>query len=351
MELHHQRLVDVQSEKRLRPAPVVSLVLPCYNEYEVLPETTSRLLKLVGDAIDRGDFAPGSAIYYVDDGSRDGTWDMIREFAHQHTLVSGIKLSRNRGHQNALLCGLMTAPGDVLISLDADLQDDLDAIPRMVQAYREGNEIVFGVRRARTKDTFFKRFTAESYYKLLGFLGVQIIYNHADYRLMSRRAIETLREYEETHLFLRALVLQLGFKSAVVEFERAERFAGESKYPLKKMLGLAWQGITSFTAYPLRMITGVGFIVSLGSLGLAAWALFIRIFTDQALPGWASVVIPTYFLGGVQLLSLGVIGEYLAKVYEASKRRPRFHVERLCGTTFRQEPAQASRVAQEWGVE
>jgi glycosyltransferase involved in cell wall biosynthesis len=332
--------MDVQSEKKLRPAPVVSLVLPCYNEYDVLPETTNRLLKLVGDAIDRGEFAPGSAIYYVDDGSRDGTWDMISEFSRQHALVCGIKLSRNRGHQNALLCGLMTAPGDVLISLDADLQDDLDAIPRMVQAYREGNEIVFGVRSARARDTFFKRFTAESYYKLLAFLGVQIVYNHADYRLMSRRAIETLREYEETHLFLRALVLQLGFTSTVVEFERAERFAGESKYPLKKMLALAWQGITSFTAYPLRMITGVGFLVSLASLGLAVWALFIRIFTDHALPGWASVVIPTYFLGGVQLLSLGVIGEYLAKIYEASKRRPRFHVETLCGATFRHTQTQ-----------
>ena len=243
--------MDVQSEKKLRPAPVVSLILPCYNEHDVLPETTSRLLKLVGDAVDRGEFAPGSAIYYVDDGSRDGTWDMISEFSRQHAPVCGIKLSRNRGHQNALLCGLMTAPGDVLISLDADLQDDLDAIPRMVQAYRDGNEIVFGVRSARARDTFFKRFTAESYYKLLAFLGVQIVYNHADYRLMSRRAIETLREYEETHLFLRALVLQLGFTSTVVEFERAERFAGESKYPLKKMLALAWQGITSFTAYPL----------------------------------------------------------------------------------------------------
>lgn len=339
MELHNQRHLDVQVQKNLRPAPVVSLVLPCYNEQEVLPETTSRLVRLVADAVEKGEFAPGSAIYYVDDGSRDRTWEMIDEYSRVHPEVCGIKLTRNRGHQNALLCGLMTAPGDVLISLDADLQDDLDAIPRMVQSYREHNEIVFGVRRARTKDTFFKRFTAESYYKLLAALGVQIIYNHADYRLMSRRAIETLREYDETHLFLRALVLQLGFKSGVVEFERAERFAGESKYPLKKMLALAWQGITSFTAYPLRMITGVGVVVSIGSLSLAVWALFVRIFTDHALPGWASVVIPTYFLGGIQLFSLGIIGEYLAKVYEASKRRPRFHVDQLCGLSFDQKHA------------
>jgi glycosyltransferase involved in cell wall biosynthesis len=331
MELLYQRALDIQAGEGMRPPPVVSLILPCYNEQEVLPETTTRLVKLLAQWKADGSMAPGSAIYYVDDGSRDRTWQMIGEYAREHAVVCGIKLSRNRGHQNALLCGLMTAPGEVLISLDADLQDDLDAIPRMVEAYREGSEVVFGVRSARTTDTFAKRFTAESYYKLLAFLGVQIVYNHADYRLLSRRAIETLREYDETHLFLRGLVMQLGYKSSVVEFERAERFAGESKYPLSKMLSLAWQGITSFTAYPLRLITGAGVVVSLGSLGLAVWALFIKVFTENALPGWASVVIPTYFLGGVQLLSLGVIGEYLAKVYEASKRRPRFHVDRVVG--------------------
>ena len=314
--------------------PVVSLVLPCYNEQEVLPETTSRLTKLLEQWQDDGLVAPGSAIYYVDDGSRDRTWQMITEYAAGSSRVCGLKLSRNRGHQNALLCGLMTVPGDVLISLDADLQDDLDAIPRMVKAYGEGNEIVFAVRSARTTDSFLKRFTAQGYYKLLAALGVEIVYNHADYRLMSRRAVETLREYDETHLFLRGLVLQLGYKTAVVEFERAARFAGDSKYPLRKMLALAWQGITSFTAYPLRLITGVGVVISVGSLSLATWALFVRMFTEQALPGWASVVIPMYFLGGVQLLSLGIIGEYLAKVYEASKQRPRFHVDRTCGANM-----------------
>lgn len=334
MELRYQRALDVQTDDGVRAAPVVSLILPCYNEQEVLPETTRRLVALLADWKAAGAVAPGSAIYYVDDGSRDRTWQMISEYTREHADVCGIKLSRNRGHQNALLCGLMTAPGEVLISLDADLQDDLEAIPRMVAAYRDGSEIVFGVRSARTTDTFAKRFTAETYYKLLAFLGVQIVYNHADYRLMSRRAIETLREYDETHLFLRGLVMQLGYKTSVVEFARAERFAGDSKYPLSKMLALAWQGITSFTAYPLRLITSVGAIVSVGSLGLATWALFIKIFTNNALPGWASVVIPTYFLGGVQLLSLGVIGEYLAKVYEASKRRPRFHVDRVVGRQF-----------------
>lgn len=331
MELRYQRALDIQTSEELRPAPIVSLVLPCFNEQEVLPETTRRLVTLLAQWKKEGSIAPGSTIYYVDDGSRDRTWAMISEYAREHADVCGIKLSRNRGHQNALLCGLMTAPGEVLISLDADLQDDLGAIPRMVAAYREGSEIVFGVRSARTTDTFFKRFSAESYYKVLAFLGVQVVYNHADYRLMSRRAIETLREYDETHLFLRGLVLQLGYKTSIVEFERAERFAGESKYPLKKMVSLAWQGITSFTAYPLRLITSAGVAVSIGSLALSVWALFVKLFGDTALPGWASVVIPTYFLGGVQLLSLGVIGEYLAKIYESSKKRPRFHVDSVVG--------------------
>jgi glycosyltransferase involved in cell wall biosynthesis len=341
MELLHKRALDFCEPGDLKKVPVVSLVLPCYNEQEVLPETTTRLMALLARLKANGEVAEESAVFYVDDGSRDKTWNMIRGYAEQSKEICGIKLSRNRGHQNALLCGLLTAPGEVLISLDADLQDDLEVIPAMVAAYRAGSEIVFAVRSKRVKDSFLKRFTAESYYKLLAMLGVQIVYNHADYRLLSRRAAETLREYDETHLFLRGLVLQLGFKTSVVEFERAERFAGESKYPLSKMLALAWQGITSFTAYPLRLITGAGVLISLGSLGMALWALVIRLFTEQALPGWASVVIPMYFLGGVQLLSLGVIGEYLAKVYEASKKRPRFHVETVCGAQFAKAPAQS----------
>lgn len=336
MELQHQRILDIQTPGSLRPPPIVSLVLPCYNEEEVLPETMARIGNLLARLKASGEIAAESAAYYVDDGSRDRTWQIVSDFAARGSDICGIKLSRNRGHQNALLCGLMTAPGDVLISLDADLQDDLEAIPKMIAAYRDGSEVVFGVRSKREKDTFIKRFTAQGYYKLLAFLGVHIVYNHADFRLMSRRALEVLREYDETHLFLRALVLQLGFKTAIVESERAERFAGESKYPMRKMLALAWQGITSFTAYPLRLITGAGMIVSAGSLALASWALGVKLFTDSALPGWASVVIPMYFLGGVQLLSLGIIGEYLAKVYESSKKRPRFHVEACCGQQFSQ---------------
>jgi glycosyltransferase involved in cell wall biosynthesis len=326
--------MDIQKATDLAHPPVLSLVLPCYNEQEVLPETTARLQAMLARLKANGEIAEGSAIYYVDDGSRDRTWEMIHDYSERNADVCGIKLSRNRGHQNALLCGLLTAPGDILISLDADLQDDLEAIPQMIQRYREGSEIVFGVRRKRTKDTFFKRFSAESYYKFLAMMGVQIVYNHADYRLMSRRAVESLRGYDETHLFLRGLVPQLGYKGAIVEFDRAERFAGESKYPLTKMLSLAWQGVTSFSAYPLRLITGIGMMISVVSLVMAAWAVLTKLFTDNALPGWASTVIPMYFLGGVQLLSLGIIGEYVAKIFESSKKRPRFHVESLCGERF-----------------
>lgn len=334
MELLRPWRLDFPRPPEVAGPPVVSLVLPCFNEQEVLPETTRRLVALLARLEGDGVAAPGSAIYYVDDGSSDGTWRLVGDYAARWPAVCGIKLSRNRGHQNALLCGLLTAPGDVLVSLDADLQDDLEAIPHMLAEHRAGSEIVYGVRSRRDTDGLFKRGTAELYYRLLALLGVQVLFNHADFRLMSRRAIETLRDYEETHLFLRGLVPQLGFRTSTVEFERAARFAGESKYPLRKMLGLAWQGITSFTAYPLRLITGVGALVSLGSLALALWALSIRMFTDEAVPGWASAVIPMYLLGGVQLVSLGIIGEYLAKVYESTKKRPRFHVESVIGAPF-----------------
>jgi glycosyltransferase involved in cell wall biosynthesis len=317
--------------------PTIGLVIPCYNEEEVLRETTSRLLELLGKMRADNLVSPQSSIFYVDDGSRDKTWALIQELSAAHSEVCGIRLSRNRGHQNALLCGLLTAPGDALISVDADLQDDLDVIPKMVQALIDGDDIVYGVRRKRTTDTFFKRFTAEGYYKLLALMKVQIVFNHADYRLMSRRAIEALGEYREVNLFLRGMVPLLGFRNSIVEYDRAERFAGESKYPLGKMLSLAWQGITSFSTSPLRLITTIGFIISAVSIGLATWAMFMRLFTSEALPGWASTVIPMYFLGGVQLLSLGVIGEYVAKIYTETKDRPRFHVDRLEGNAFRQQ--------------
>jgi glycosyltransferase involved in cell wall biosynthesis len=293
---------------------------------------------------DQGLVSENSAIYYVDDGSRDRTWELIEELSAAHAEVCGIKLSRNRGHQNALLCGLMTAPGDVLISVDADLQDDLGVIPQMVRHYLDGCDVVYGVRRRRDKDTFFKRFTAEGYYKLMAAMNVDIVFNHADYRLLSRRALESLAEYREVNLFLRGLVRLLGYRSAIVEYDRAERFAGESKYPLGKMLSFAWQGVTSFSTAPLRMITVVGFVVSLISLILAIWALFTSLFLKNTFPGWASTVIPMYFLGGIQLFSLGIIGQYVSKIYMETKARPRFHIDKTTpALQFRQAPLEHTR--------
>ena len=315
-------------------SPVVAIVVPCYNEQEALPETVRQLAALLGRLVEQGVVHQSSRAWYVDDGSRDGTWTMLREAAHTPaSRACAIKLSRNRGHQVALLAGLMTAGGDVLISVDADLQDDLEVIPQMLAAHLLGHDIVYGVRSSRGTDTLFKRLTAEGYYRLLDRLGVEVVFNHADYRLMSRRAVEALRGYPESNVFLRGLIPQLGFASTTVTYSRQERMAGESKYPLGKMLALAWQGVTSFSAVPLRAITTLGLLVSLASLGLGLWALFVRLFTQDAVPGWASIVIPLFLLSGVQLLSLGVIGEYLAKVFIETKRRPLYFVEQMFGPT------------------
>ncbi len=315
--------------EHVRPTPILAVVVPCYNEQDTLPETTFRLQHLLDEMAVRGEIAADSRIWYVDDGSRDGTWSLIDEAAAAPgSRVCGIKLSRNRGHQIALLAGLMTADGDVLISVDADLQDDLGVIPKMIDAWREGSDIVYGVRNARDTDALFKRWTAEAFYRLLGRLGVEIVFNHADYRLMSRRTIEALRRFQETNVFLRGLIPQLGFRSSVIEYARAQRFAGESKYPLRTMLSLAWQGVTSFSAAPLRAITALGMLVSLLSLVMGVWALGVRLLSDAAVPGWASIVIPMFFISGVQLLSLGIIGEYLAKVFIETKRRPLYFIER-----------------------
>ncbi len=317
--------------------PVLGLVIPCFNEEEVLGETSARLISLLTRMRDEGLIHDRSAIFYVDDGSRDNTWALIKELSAVHKEVCGIKLSCNRGHQNALLCGLMTAPGDMIISVDADLQDDLEVIPKMVRHYKEGCEIVYGVRKRRDTDTFFKRISAEGYYKLMAAMKIDIVFNHADYRLLSRRALDALSEYREVNLFLRGLVRQIGYQSAIVAYDRAERFAGESKYPLRKMISFAWQGITSFSTAPLRLITTMGFLVSLISGGLGLWGLATSLILNQALPGWTSTVVPMYFLGGIQLLSLGVIGEYVAKIYIESKGRPRFHIDKLEGDAFRKD--------------
>jgi glycosyltransferase involved in cell wall biosynthesis len=306
-------------------------VVPCFDEEQVLPETTRRLHDVIAALTAKGKIAAESFVYFVDDGSRDRTWAVVESLARTHGFVRGIKLSRNRGHQNALLAGLFAADGDVLVSIDADLQDDVTAIEPMLDAHAAGNEIVYGVRKSRDSDTPFKRATARGFYGLLRRMGVEAISDHADYRLMSRRAIEALREFGEVNLYLRGIIPQLGFASAIVHYDRGDRFAGETKYPLGRMLSLAWQGVTSFSAVPLRFITGIGILVSLGSFAVTIWALWIRVFTDAAVPGWASTVLPIYFLGGIQLLCIGIIGEYLAKIYMETKGRPRYVIEKTIG--------------------
>ncbi|MBD9357049.1 glycosyltransferase [Methylomonas albis] len=307
----------------------LAIVVPCYNEEEVLPETNRRLLGLMATMQETGLISENSGIYYVDDGSRDRTWELISNYNAKSSSVHGIRLSRNRGHQNALLAGVFNAPGDVVVSIDADLQDDINVIKEMVDGFNEGNEIIYGVRSSRKSDTFFKRFTAQLYYRILKLMGVDLVYNHADYRLMSRRVIDCLKEYNEVNLFLRGIIPQLGFRTATVFYERSERYAGESKYPLSKMLALAADGITSFSVIPLHMITWLGFFVSLGSLAMVVWILIGKFALNSTIPGWASSVLPIYFIGGIQLLSTGILGEYLSKAYMETKRRPRYFIEEI----------------------
>ena len=304
------------------------IVIPCYNEEEVLPETSKRLLEKYHQLIQDEKITTKSRIVLVDDGSKDRTWEMIEELNASNAIFSGIKLSRNRGHQNALLAGLSTVVNlaDAYISMDADLQDDINAIDDFIDEYNKGFEVVYGVRSARVRDTFFKRFTAEFFYKMMNRLGAEVVFNHADYRLLSNRALEGLLEFKEVNLFLRGIVPMVGYKSSKVYYERNERFAGESKYPLKKMLAFATQGITSLSIKPIRMIISLGFMTFLISIIMLIYFLF-RHFTGQTQIGWTSIIISIWALGGLQLLAIGVIGEYIGKVYLETKQRPRFIVE------------------------
>ena len=306
------------------------IVVPCYKEEEVLPETSKRLKEKLESLMDQGKISRESRVLFVNDGSKDRTWEIIAGLHESDPIFSGVNLSRNRGHQNALLAGLTTAVqyADMLISMDADLQDDVNAVDKMVDAYHEGFEVVYGVRSSRKTDSFFKRFTAEGFYKVMKVLGVDIVFNHADYRLMSRRAVEGLMEFEEVNLFLRGIVPQIGYKWTTVEYERAKRFAGESKYPLKKMLAFAFDGITSFSVKPMRMILSLGAIIFFLSIAALIWALIAR-FTGHSEGGWASLMCSIWMIGGIQLLCLGVIGEYIGKIYKETKKRPRFIIERV----------------------
>ena len=305
------------------------IVVPCYKEQEVLPETSKRLKEKVLQLRAQGKISDKSRIMFVNDGSSDNTWPMIAALHEQEPeMFSGVNLSRNRGHQNALLAGLMTAVNyaDMIVSMDADLQDDINAVDGMVDAYHEGYEVVYGVRSKRETDTFFKRFTAEGFYKVMLALGVNIVYNHADYRLMSRRAVEGLAQFKEVNLFLRGIVPQIGYKWTTVTYERAERFAGESKYPLKKMLAFAADGITSFSVKPIRLVLTAGVIVFMVSLIMLLYALVSKL-TGHTSAGWTSLMGSIWLIGGIQLLSLGVIGEYIGKIYNETKARPRFIIE------------------------
>ena len=309
----------------------LSIVVPCFNEEPVLRETCGRLQAMLDQLAASGRISPDSEIVFVDDGSRDSTWAMIEGHAGAGARVVGVKLSRNCGHQNALLAGLTAARGDAVVTIDADLQDDETAICGMLDAFEAGSEVVYGVRAKRTADTWFKRVTARGFYRAMALLGVQTVYDHADYRLLSRRAVGCLLQFQEVNLFLRGVVPLLGLRSAVVHYERRARMAGESKYPLRKMLEFAWNGITSFSVAPLRAITFLGFAVSLACVALAGWALLVKLTAPGAVPGWASTILPIYFLGGVQLFCIGVLGEYLGKIYLEVKRRPRFLVEQIAG--------------------
>ncbi len=304
------------------------IVIPMFNEEEVIDETTKRLRIKVNDLIKKKIISKDSKVLYVNDGSKDKTWEKIMQINKEDKLFTGISLSRNKGHQNALVAGLLIARNyaDVVISMDADLQDDINAIDEMLEKYHNGCDIVYGVRSARKKDTFFKKVTAEGFYKFMKLMGVDIVYNHADYRLTSKRVLDEFSNFIEVNLFLRGIFPLIGFKTDVVYYERAERFAGTSKYPLKKMLNFAWDGITSFSVKPLRFICVLGFLILFISIIIMIYA-FIRKVTGNNVEGWTFITISIWFLGGLQMLSLGIVGEYIGKVYNETKQRPRYIIE------------------------
>ena len=308
-----------------RTDPILYIVIPCYNEQEVLPITAPMFLQKLTDLTAAGKISPESRVLFVNDGSKDRTWEIICDLAARDPHYAGICQSRNRGHQNAVLAGLMEAKSrcDITISIDCDGQDDINAMDAMVDAYRDGCDVVYGVRSKRETDTFFKRFTAESFYKILNAMGAEVVFNHADYRLMSARVLEEFARFREVNLFLRGIVPMIGYRTGTVEYERGERFAGESKYPLKKMLSFAMEGITSLSVKPIRYITGLGFLIFAVSILMLIYSI-VRWATGATIIGWASVICSVWAIGGLILLSLGVIGEYIGKIYLETKGRPRF---------------------------
>lgn len=309
---------------------ILYIVVPCYNEEAVLPETQKELGNKLSDMISTGAISEESRIVFVDDGSKDRTWELIEKYHSENSKIGGVKLAHNRGHQFAVLAGLMTVKDlcDMAITMDADLQDDIDVVDKFVEKYKEGCEVVYGVRNSRATDTFFKKTTAEGFYKIMQAMGVDIVFNHADYRLMSKTVLDALSEYKEVNLFLRGIVPLIGYKSDIVEYARKERFAGESKYPLKKMLAFAIDGITSFSIKPIRMITTLG-VWALGVSTLMILWFIIGAVRGNTVSGWATIVVSIWLFGGLILLGLGVVGEYIGKIYMEAKGRPRFRVEKF----------------------
>ena len=307
---------------------VLNLVIPCYNEEEALPLTKKELDKKMSSLMEEGLISKNSKVVLVNDGSKDKTWEFITKVHKENDMYVGINLTRNRGHQNALLAGLMYAKNhaDICISMDADLQDDINVMDDMIKKYNAGADVVYGVRSSRKKDTFFKKFTAEFFYKLMNVMGVEVVFNHADCRLMSKRALEGLSEFKEVNLFLRGIVPQIGYKTDIAYYERNERVAGDSKYPLKKMLAFAIDGITSFSIKPLRMITSIGFIILILSFVVLIYSVIMKLI-GNTVSGWTFIVCSIWLIGGIQTLCLGVIGEYIGKIYKETKARPRYIIE------------------------
>ena len=309
--------------------PIIGIVSPCYNEELVLNETSMQLNKIIKDLVARKLISEKSFAVFIDDGSRDKTWSIIEDMSTQLTHIKGLKLAGNVGHQKALLAGLVTFKdeADALISIDADLQDDVRVIEEMIVKFKSGTDVIYGVRKARKADTFFKRNTALLFYRLMKMMKVNVIHNHADYRLCSNRVLKALAEFGEVNLFLRGIIPSIGFSKDVVYYDRLERFAGTSKYPFRKMAAFAWNGVTSFSNYPLKLVTIIGFVIFFLCLMMTGYAL-IALYTGNVVPGWLSTVLPMYFLGGVQLFCFGIIGEYIGKIYSEVKQRPRYFIDK-----------------------
>ena len=313
----------------MKNGEILYVVIPCFNEEMVIRETTKRLKEKLTTLMSKKIISKESKVMYVDDGSTDKTWDLIEEIYKKEKYFTGISLSRNRGHQNALLAGLMTAKdrADIVISMDADLQDDIDAVDKMLEKYHEGNEVVYGVRSSRKKDSWFKKTTAESFYKFMKFMGADIIFNHADYRLASKKVLNELEKYKEVKLFLRGIFPLIGFKSDIVYYKRNKRFAGESKYPLKKMLNFAWNGITSFSIKPIKLVLNVGIIMFIVSILVLIYCLVVKL-TGHTVAGWTFIVCSIWIVAAIQMLAIGLIGEYIGKIYSEVKERPKYVIEK-----------------------